>query len=224
MRRYRAVLFDLDGTLADTASDLGYALNLQRTARGLEALPLAAIRPFASAGARGLLHVGFGLEPEHADYAAMRSEFLELYAAHLSHSTVLFPEMAQTLAELERLNVQWGVVTNKPQRFTVPLLAALGLRERSACIVCADMVANPKPDPASLLEAARQLGHPPGSCVYVGDDERDVQAARAAGMDAVVALYGYLGNGSRPESWGARASIRTPLQLFELPGLIEAAV
>jgi phosphoglycolate phosphatase len=219
MRRYQAVLFDLDGTLADTAEDLGYALNLLRSRRGLEPIPLDLIRPHASAGARGLLRLGFGVEANHPDYEAMRSEFLDDYARHLSRSTALFPGMAQTLAELERRGVRWGVVTNKPSRFTLPLLGALGLSERSACTVCADMVSEPKPHPAALLEAAARLKAPTNACLYVGDDERDVVAALAAGMDSVIALYGYLGNGRPPADWGASALIESPLGLMSLPGL-----
>jgi phosphoglycolate phosphatase len=219
MRKYRAVLFDLDGTLADTAADLGYALNLQRSSRGLEAIPLDLVRPHASAGARGLLRLGFGLDSHHPDYEAMRSEFLDLYARHLSRSTVLFPGMAETLFELDQRRMPWGIVTNKPSRFTIPLLSALGLSERSACTVCGDMVSAPKPHPAALLEAAARLAVPPGACLYVGDDERDVVAARAAGMDSVIALYGYLGDGRPPGDWGASAVIDSPSDLFSMAGL-----
>jgi phosphoglycolate phosphatase len=224
MQRYRAVLFDLDGTLADTAGDLGFALNLQRASRGLQAIALDLVRPHASAGARGLLRLGFGLEPDHPEYEAMRSEFLDLYERNLSRSTTLFPGMAEALAELELRGVRWGIVTNKPQRFTLPLIEALGLSARSACTVCADMVSAPKPHPAALIEAAVRLAVPPAACLYVGDDERDVVAARAAGMDSIVALYGYLGDGRPPQHWGACAGIQTPMDLISLPGLGAGAV
>jgi len=223
-RRYRAVLFDLDGTLADTAGDLGYALNLQRSSRGLQAIPLDLVRPYASAGARGLLRLGFGLEPDRPEYEAMRSEFLDLYEQNLSRSTVLFPGMADALAELELRGVRWGIVTNKPQRFTLPLIEALGLSARSACTVCADMVSAPKPHPAALIEAAVRLKVPPADCLYVGDDERDVIAARAAGMDSIIALYGYIGDGKPPRDWGACAVIETPIDLVSLPGLGVASI
>jgi phosphoglycolate phosphatase len=216
MIRYRAVLFDLDGTLADTAPDLGHALNLLRLARGLGELPLEAIRPHASAGARGLLRLGFGIGPDDPGFEAMKAEFLDLYERNLALDTTLFPGMPEALAELERRAVPWGVVTNKPQRFTLPLMQALELRDRSACVVCADMVDAPKPHPSSLLEAARRLQLPPSSCLYVGDDQRDMVAARAAGMDGVVALYGYLGDGGPPTEWGGAAMIETPTQLIEV--------
>ena len=219
MVRYRAVLFDLDGTLADTAPDLGYALNLLRLARGMKGLSIDAIRPHASAGARGLLHLGFGIGPDHPEFDSMRAEFLELYERNLVANTRLFPGMPEALAELELRAIPWGVVTNKPQRFTLPLMAALKLERRSACVVCADMVEAPKPHPSSLLEAARRLGLPPSACLYVGDDQRDMVAARAAGMDGVIALYGYLGNGEPPVEWGAAAMIEAPAQLLELPGV-----
>ncbi len=224
MRSYRAVLFDLDGTLADTAADLGYALNLQRRSRGLEPVALDLVRPRASAGARGLLQLGFGVEPGHPEYEAMRSEFLDLYSCHLSRSTTLFPGVSEMLFELEHRGVRWGIVTNKPQRFTFPLLRALGLSERCACTVCGDMVKAPKPHPAGLLEAAGRLGESPACCLYVGDDERDVIAARAAGMDSVAALYGYLGDAKPPRDWGATAVIGSPRDLVLLPGLGAASV
>lgn len=213
MPPYDAVLFDLDGTLADTAGDLGHALNLQREARGLQPIPPALVRPHASAGTRGLLRLGFGLEPEHPDYEQMRAEFLELYADNLSRSTHLFEGIAEVLQALGRAGLKWGIVTNKPKRFTTPVLRALGLLDRAACVICADSVAQPKPHPAALLEAAAVLRLAPADCVYIGDDERDVIAARAAGMDMVVALYGYLGEGAAPLTWGAKASIVSPVDL-----------
>lgn len=219
MRRYQAVLFDLDGTLADTAGDLGYALNLQRVRRNLNEIPLDRVRPHASAGARGLLRLGFGIDTADPDYEQMRSEFLDLYASNLHRTTALFPGVAETLIRLEQRSIRWGIVTNKPSRFTVPLVAALGLSARSDCVVCGDMVSSPKPHPAGLLEAATRLAVAAESCVYVGDDERDVIAARAAGMDSVIALYGYLGSGRPPGDWGATAVIASPLELMSLPGL-----
>ncbi|HZP93982.1 MAG TPA: HAD-IA family hydrolase [Burkholderiales bacterium] len=217
--RYDAVLFDLDGTLADTAGDLGFALNVQRSARGLSPLSEEQVRPHASAGARGLLQLGFGLGPDHPDYEAMRSEFLDLYAETLSRSTDLFPGIDEVLDVLEDRGLRWGIVTNKPQRFTRTVLEALKLSARAACVVCGDMVQHPKPHPASLIAAARLLDLPTEACLYVGDDERDIAAARAAGMDSVVALYGYLGQQGGPETWGATASIASPLHLLDLPGL-----
>ena len=210
----RAVLFDLDGTLADTAPDLGYVLNLQRLARGLEELPLERLRPVVSQGARGLLRVGFGLTPGQDSYEAMRDEFLDLYSRNLVRNTRLFEGVAQLLQALERARSAWGVVTNKLARFTDPLLESLGLAQRAGCVISGDTCARAKPYPDPLLEAARRLGSPAAACMYIGDDERDVQAGRAAGMRSVVALYGYLGENPTPHNWEAHAAIEQPLDLL----------
>jgi 2-phosphoglycolate phosphatase len=212
----RAVLFDLDGTLADTAADLGHVLNLQRLARGLEALPLDRLRPVVSQGARGLLRVGFGLMPGQPDYDAMREEFLDLYARNLVRHTRLFEGMAEVLDALESRRLPWGVVTNKQARFTEPLLESLGLGQRAGCVISGDTCARAKPHPDPLLEAARRLETPAAACIYVGDDERDMQAGRDAGMRPVVALYGYLGEDPAPHEWDADASIERPLALLDI--------
>ncbi len=210
----QAVLFDLDGTLADTAPDLGYAINCMRIARSLPPLPLDNTRPVTSLGARGLLGVGLDVTPEHAEFAALRDEFLEIYAANLCRETCLFPGMAGLLAELERRAVLWGVVTNKAERFTHPLLEQLGVHARAACIVGGDTTGRLKPDPASLLVAAERLGVAPRNCIYLGDDLRDIQAGHAAGMTAIAAKFGYL-NGGDPGSWGADAIIGNPMELLD---------
>ncbi len=212
----RAVLFDLDGTLADTAADLGHVLNLQRLARGLEELPLDRLRPVVSQGARGLLRVGFGLTPGQPGYDALREEFLDLYARNLVRHTRLFEGMAEVLDALESRRLPWGVVTNKQARFTDPLLEALGLGQRAGCVISGDTCARAKPHPDPLLEAARRLGMPAAACIYVGDDERDMQAGRDAGMQPVVALYGYLGEDPAPHEWDADASIERPLALLNI--------
>lgn len=212
--RYRTVLFDLDGTLADTAGDLGFALNLQLQERGLAAIPDELIRPHASSGARGLLRLGFSLEADAPEFQAMRSEFLDLYAENLTRTTSLYPGIAEMLDGVEGRGLRWGIVTNKPERFTFPLLEALNLHRRPACVVGGDTVARPKPDPAPLLHACTLLNQPPATCIYVGDDERDVVAATAAGMHSVVALYGYLGADSDPRSWGANVCIEEPRDLL----------
>ena len=209
----KAVLFDLDGTLADTAPDLGYAINRMRTARGLPQLPLAATRPVTSLGARGLLEVGLEVTPEHSSYDALREEFLAIYADNLCRETRLFPGMAELLAELERRAMPWGVVTNKAERFTFPLLDRLGLGRRAACVIGGDTTGKLKPDPAPLFAASDRLGIAPPHCLYLGDDRRDVDAGRAAGMKVVVATFGYL-NGTDPATWNADAMIAQPSELL----------
>lgn len=210
-----AVFFDLDGTLADTAPDLGYALNLLREQRGLPHLSQETIRPYASHGARGLLEIGLGLTPDDPDFGAARLEFLAFYERYLCHYTRLFTGIAELLDGLEQRGIAWGVVTNKPARYTDPLMESFGLTRRAACIVSGDTCANAKPHPEPLLLAARQAGREPGKCLYVGDAERDIEAARAAGMPALVASYGYLGESDRPQDWRADGIIDMPLGVFD---------
>jgi len=212
----RAVLFDLDGTLADTAPDLAHVLNLQLGARGRPQLPVHALRPYVSHGARGMLRTGFGVGPDDAGYAALRDEFLDLYEQNLCRDTRLFPGMPELLAALEQRGTAWGIVTNKMERFTLPLMQALGLAARAGCIIGGDTTTRAKPHPDPLLEASRRLGIDPRECAYVGDDERDVQAGHAAGMTPVVALYGYLGEDKPPHQWGADLYIEQPLDLLKL--------
>lgn len=218
----RGVLFDLDGTLVDTAPDLAYAANQVRAEAGLAPLPVARYRPVASAGARGLLKVGLDLAPEHADYAARRERFLVHYRANLSRHSRLFPGIDAALAAFERAGLRWGIVTNKPQWLTDPLLHALGLDARAACAVGATDGLAPKPAPDALLLACRMLDLEPADCVYVGDDRRDVVAARAAGMPVVAAGWGYLGDGERIEDWGADAVLPAPAALLELCAPVRA--
>jgi len=210
----KAVLFDLDGTLADTAPDLGYALNLQRERHGLPPLPQETIRPYASHGTVGLFDIGFGLTPQDERFAPMREEYLALYTANLCLHTTLFPGMAELLAELEARNISWGVVTNKPARFTEPLMELLGLTRRAASIISGDTCAQPKPHPEPLLRAARESGADPVNCLYIGDAQRDIDAAHAANMFSLIAAYGYLGADDKPETWGADASIQHPSEIL----------
>jgi N-acetyl-D-muramate 6-phosphate phosphatase len=210
----RTILFDLDGTLVDTAPDLGLALNLQRERHGLPPLAQELIRPHASHGSRGLLGVGFGLEPGHRDFGAMREEYLDLYDQVFTRSPVLFWGVAELLATLESKGFGWGVVTNKPRRFTVPLMRALGLEDRAACVVSGDDAPLAKPHPETLLMACQMAETVPAECIYVGDAERDIQAGHAAGMQTVVARYGYLDEHDRPETWGAETMIDAPLDLL----------
>ena len=209
----KAALFDLDGTLADTAPDLAYAINRMRAARNLPALPLAATRAYTSLGARGLLGVGLDVTPAHPDYNALREEFLAIYADNLCRDTRLFPGMPELLDKIEQRGLLWGVVTNKAERFTHPLLEQLGVRHRAACIIGGDTTGKTKPDPAPMFAACERMSVAPPHCVYVGDDLRDMQAGRAAGMTVVAARFGYL-NGSDPATWGADAIIDEPLDLL----------
>jgi phosphoglycolate phosphatase len=211
----QAVLFDLDGTLADTAPDLARALNRVRTSQRLAPLAVETTRPYTSSGARGLLEIGFGLHPGDERYEAFRLQFLEFYAAELCVDTRLFDGVAELLDRLDHAHVPWGVVTNKAERFTLPLLQGLHLGERAACVVGGDTAARPKPHPDPLLYAAAVLRLLPSACLYVGDDLRDVQAARAAGMPVIAAKYGYLGNGGAIESWQADAIIEHPRDVLE---------
>jgi phosphoglycolate phosphatase len=210
----KAVLFDLDGTLADTAPDLGHALNLQRERHGLPPLPQEIIRPYASHGTIGLFDIGFGLTPKDARFAPMREEYLALYTANLCLHTTLFPGMAELLDALEGKGIAWGVVTNKPARFTNPLLEQLGLIGRAASVISGDTCSHPKPHPEPLLCAARETGTDPASCLYVGDAERDIEAAHAAGMSVLIAAYGYLGADDRPETWNADGTIQHPSEIL----------
>ena len=211
----RAVLFDFDGTLADTAPDLGGALNRMLTARGRPALPVDTVRPHASSGARGLLHIGFGIVTDDPGYEAMREEFIANYRAAICVHTRLFPGIEELLATLEARDVPWGIVTNKAIRLTLPLVEQLGLAKRAACVVGGDTTPHLKPHPASLLHASGEIGIPPEECFYLGDDLRDIQAAQAAGMFSVAVEYGYSGteNGG-PRGWNAAAVIARPLDLL----------
>ena len=216
MAEVRAVLFDLDGTLADTAPDLGRALNRLRAEHGLEPLPIGVMRAHASSGARGLLKAGFGLTPESEGYDALRDRFLGLYAEKLCVDTRLFDGIPELLSMIEARPLPWGIVTNKAARFTEPLLRTLAIGRRAACVVSGDSTPHIKPHPAPLLEAAMLLALPAADCVYVGDDLRDVQAARAAGMRFAAAGWGYLGDGADPRTWEADAVISDPREILNL--------
>ena len=210
----RAILFDLDGTLADTAPDLAAAVNLLRAARGLEATPYPLLRPTASAGARGMIGAAFGIAPDDAGYEELRDGFLDNYAAALAVQSSLFDGVPLLLDGLAELGLAWGVVTNKAARFTDPLIGQIGLTA-AGCVISGDTMAHPKPHPAPLLEAARRLGLAPEQCWYVGDDLRDIQAGRAAGMPTVACAWGYCG-ATEPLSWNADYLLDTPQALLEL--------
>jgi len=209
----KAVLFDLDGTLADTAPDMARTVNAMRTRRGLAPVAAEIVRPYVSKGARGMILAAFEIAAEHPEYPAMREEFLALYGDNLCVDTRLFPGMEALLDRLDAAAMPWGVVTNKFERFARPIIADLGLAARVAVVVGGDTCARAKPFPDSLLHAAQAMGVSATRTLYVGDDERDVQAARAAGMPVVVAGYGYLGDGPPPALWKADGVCNSPAEL-----------
>ena len=212
----RAVLFDLDGTLIDSAPDLAGAADAMRVKRGLPSIDYAKYRPLCGSGARGMLQVAFGIGPDHADYEALREEFFANYQACMLHNTYAFGGVPNLIAALQAQGLQWGVVTNKSERFALPLTAAMPLFGSAGAIVGGDTTPFSKPHPEPLLEAARRLGVAPELCLYVGDDERDIVAGKAAGMGTVAATYGYLGSASDVGAWQADAQINSPAELLQL--------
>lgn len=210
---YKGVFFDLDGTLADTAPDLVAAANLLRIARGLSPLPYEVLRPTASAGARGLIQGAFGYDNQHPQFEELRDEFLSNYEKDICVHSKLFDGMDDLLQELEKEQVLWGIVTNKVERFTHPLLKLMSLHERSAAIVGGDTTPHSKPHPAPILKAAEICNINPAQCLYVGDDLRDIEAGRAAGMKTVAAAYGYCGCDEPVNAWGADYIIEHPSEL-----------
>jgi 2-phosphoglycolate phosphatase len=215
-KQVQAVLFDLDGTLIDSAPDLGAAADKMRLDRGLPSLPLEQYRPMAGAGARGMLGIAFGLTPQDPTFPDLREEFFRNYESAMTERTRIFDGVPELIAALAQRGLPWGVVTNKSMRFTAPLTRCMPLFATAGAVVGGDTTAHAKPHPAPLLEAARQLGLEPAGCIYVGDDERDVQAGRAAGMPTVAATYGYLGSNAEVLHWGADALIAEPLALLAL--------
>src|SRR5262245_61974508 len=214
-----AVLFDLDGTLIDSAPDLAGAGNEVRARRGMPPLPLERFRPMTGAGARGMLSVALGIGPGEADYETLREEYLAAYEARMTRDTHVFESLWPGLDALDQAGVPWGIVTNKASRFALPVVAAMGLSERAGVVVCGDTTARAKPYPDPLLEAARRIGRPAERCVYIGDDLRDVQAGQAAAMATVAVGWGYLGDGAGIGEWGADHVIERPAELLQLLGL-----
>ncbi len=211
-----AVLFDLDGTLIDSAPDLGAAADKMRTDRGLVSLPLAQYRPMAGAGARGMIGIAFGMTPQDVGFDALKEEFFVNYEASMTERTYAFDGVVELIAQLNRAGLKWGVVTNKSVRFTLPLTQGMSLFNTAQTIISGDTTPFAKPHPAPLLEAARQIGVEPARCAYVGDDERDIVAGRAAGMPTVAASYGYLGATLDISGWKADATIVSPTALLQL--------
>jgi phosphoglycolate phosphatase len=212
----QAVLFDLDGTLIDSAPDLGAAVDKMRVERGLASLPLSHYRPMAGAGARGMIGLAFGYTPEHPEYDAMKEEFFCNYEACMTERTFAFEGVSQMIDALVAAKLPWGVVTNKSKRFAEPLTQAMPLFKSAAVVISGDTTPYAKPHPEPLLEAARRLGIPANACVYVGDDERDIVAGHAADMKTVAATYGYLGLQSDVQKWRAYAQIHSPSELLSL--------
>jgi phosphoglycolate phosphatase len=213
---YHGVFFDLDGTLADTAPDLVAAINQLLIDRNLSPKPYLFLRPYASAGARGLLEGAFGITPDHADYIALRDEFMHNYEKALLVDSVLFDGISHLLDQIEEAKIPWGIVTNKGERFTHPLTELMGLRQRAASTVSGDTTPHPKPHPEPILHAAKIAKIDPTKSIYVGDDIRDVIAGKAAGMHTVAAAYGYCGCKEPPEAWGADYIIHKPLDLLQI--------
>lgn len=209
-----AVLFDLDGTLIDSAPDLAGALNRLRQRQGLAPLPYAALRPLVGSGARGMVGAGFGLQPGDEGFEELKQAFLTEYQGQLLDQTRVFDQSAWLLDELASRSLPWGIVTNKATRYAEPVVQGLGLARRTTVLVCGDTTPHAKPHPAPLLEAATRLGVAAEDCIYVGDDLRDVQAGRAAGMRTVAVTWGYLGLGEAVDDWGADLVIESPQELL----------
>jgi phosphoglycolate phosphatase len=212
----QAVLFDLDGTLIDSAPDLGAAVDKMRVDRGMPSLPLLHYRPMAGAGARGMIGLAFGFTPEHPEYDALKEEFFCNYENCMTQRTFAFEGVSKMIEALVSAKLPWGVVTNKSKRFAEPLTQGMSLFETAAVVISGDTTPHAKPHPAPLLEAARRLGIAPEACVYVGDDERDIVAGHAANMKTVAATYGYLGAHCDVEKWRAHAQIHSPFELLSL--------
>lgn len=215
MGRPAALLFDLDGTLIDSAPDLAGAANEQREAHGLPALPHEPLRRMVGSGARGMIGVAFGLAPGAEGYDALREDFLRRYRQRLLRETAVFDEMRTVLDHLDALPMPWGIVTNKALDMAEPIAQGLGLHRRAAVLIGGDSTPHTKPHPEPLLEAARRMGLEPRECVYVGDDPRDVRAGRAAGMRTLAAAWGYLGDTEPVERWGADQVLTSPLSLLK---------
>lgn len=214
MKKIKTVLFDLDGTLADTAPDLANALNHVLTHHNCDPLPYKNIRPIVSHGGVALITLGFGAE--HPEFDTLYKELLAHYRENIANETTLFPGMEELLLELEKNNINWGVVTNKPAWLTEPLLDALNLTSRAVTIVSGDTLEQRKPHPAPLLHACHQAGSEADECIYIGDAERDIEAGNSAGMRSIVALFGYIAESDTPETWNAVSLVNSPQEIITM--------
>lgn len=218
-REIELVLFDLDGTLADTASDLAYALNQTLAKHQQPELSFETIRPHVSNGSIALVQIGFNIDIEHPEFNQYRQDILDIYLANVCRETTLFPEMDTVIKTLESNNITWGIVTNKPAYLTDPLMEQMNLSSRAACIISGDTTAHSKPHPEPIFHACRAVGIAPEKCLYVGDAERDIEAGRRAGTATLTALFGYIADHDTPEHWGADKMIKTPIELLHLLGI-----
>ncbi|THT98498.1 HAD family hydrolase [Lampropedia puyangensis] len=215
----KAVLFDLDGTLIDSATELAHAVNRMRSIRGLPPLPLEAYRPYVGSGARGLLPIGLGVGHEDSEFSALREEFFDTYEACIGEATIPFDGVALLLQKIELAQLRWGIVTNKVERFAIPIVEKTAAFRNCSALIGGDTTPYSKPKPEPLLEAATRLHITASECIYVGDDVRDMVAGRAAGMKTVTALYGYISPSENTQNWPADAYIESPLQLTQLLGI-----
>jgi len=218
-REIQLVLFDLDGTLADTAKDLANALNRTLAKHQHPELSFDAIRPHVSHGSIALVRAGFAIETDHPNFNTYRQDILDTYLKNICKETTLFPEMEAVLNTLESANIAWGIVTNKPAYLTDPLAEHMGLATRAACIISGDTTSNSKPHPEPILHACNEAGVSPEQCIYIGDAERDIEAGRRAGTATLTALFGYIAEHDEPELWGADKMIHSPLELIQLLGM-----
>lgn len=214
MQPIKGVLFDLDGTLLDTAPDLVYALNTLRQSCNMPDIPLATLRPFISLGSKAMIRHILGIEETHPQFAALREQFLDIYEQNIANSTQLFPHVEAVLRYLDEKNIPWGIVTNKLTRHTSELLKRLELKHKPLCVICGDSLSTYKPDPQPILHACKLLHRDPSECIYVGDALTDVTASKAAGTKSLVALYGYIGSHEDPFSWQADGYLKDASELL----------
>jgi len=216
MLDFKALLFDLDGTLLDTAPDFILAINKQLRTHGRQPLAENAIRTSVSHGSIGMIESVYGIKQDHPNFESLKEEFLEIYLSNIAEKTELFEGLQQVLDNCEQRNIPWGIVTNKPLKYTAPLMAELGLDQQSATTICPDHVTNPKPDPEALILACSQINTAPSDCIYIGDHIRDIQAGRNAGMRTIVAEWGYIEEFENITEWKADWMVKTSVDLNSL--------